>query len=170
MNQTVTLKYKGDDSTSNSLRYIWWLMELSFWFQAGFCWIFWAFSQCQTQKIILHKVKLNPSEVRLNTKKLEKLWKLIFWTFMLFWVFWVEKVYVRWHSTHVRWDLMSHQSDYSLLHILHGCLRIFTSVTHSVLFHYRFSLLVPPMPSPQRRLVQQNMSRIPFWRKHRQNK
>ena len=119
-----------------------------FGFKPVFCSVFLAFSQCQTQKIILHKVKLNPSEVRLNIKKLKKLWKLIFWTFMLFWVFWVEKVYARWDSTHARGDLMSHQSDYSLLHILHGCLRIFTSATHSILFHYRFSVLVPPMPSP----------------------
>ena len=54
----------------------WWLMELPYWFKVIFAQHFGKFIACNTHNIILHEMRFNPHEVRLNIRKLKKFGKL----------------------------------------------------------------------------------------------
>ena len=49
-------------------KFNWWFIQLPYWFKASFSlfFCFWNFTLLETQKIIIHEVRLNPREVRLT--------------------------------------------------------------------------------------------------------
>ena len=73
---------------------VWWLIELPFWFKAGFCLKFWEFCIHNMKNIILGEARFNPCVVRLSQRLVNsKNWNFeTLWIFRVFWCLVQSKV------------------------------------------------------------------------------